>query len=105
MRWCFHAGAMVRAGATCRPIVLCRLRQPIGGYGNASLRDESHVSQRPRIMSTASLPWFGRVWSVRSFEISSEIEQDKISAALKDGVMTLVLPKAEKVKPRKISVN
>lgn len=41
----------------------------------------------------------------RSFEISSKIEQDKISAELKDGVMTLVLPIAEKAKPRKISVN
>ena len=41
----------------------------------------------------------------RSFEISSNIEQDKISAELKEGVMTLVLPIAEKAKPRKISVN
>ncbi len=41
----------------------------------------------------------------RSFQISSKLEQDKISAALKDGVMTLVLPKAEKAKPRKITVS
>ena len=37
--------------------------------------------------------------------ISSKIEQDRITAELKDGVMTLVLPKAEKAKPRRITVN
>jgi len=41
----------------------------------------------------------------RTFQLSSKIEQDGISAALKDGVMTLILPKAEKAKPRKITVN
>jgi HSP20 family protein len=41
---------------------------------------------------------------VRSFQISSKIEQSEISAELKNGVMTLVLPKAEKAKPRKIKV-
>ena len=37
----------------------------------------------------------------RSFRLSSKIEQEGISAELKDGVMTLVLPKAEKAKARK----
>ena len=41
----------------------------------------------------------------RSFQLSSKIEQGNISAELKDGVMTLVLPKAEKAKPRKIKIN
>ena len=41
----------------------------------------------------------------RTFQLSSKIEQDGISAALKDGVMTLVLPKVERAKPRKIPVN
>jgi HSP20 family molecular chaperone IbpA len=41
---------------------------------------------------------------VRSFQLSSKIEQGAISAELKDGVMTLVLPKAERAKPRKIAV-
>ena len=41
----------------------------------------------------------------RTFQLSSKIEQDRISAALKDGVMTLVLPKIERAKPRKIQVN
>jgi HSP20 family protein len=41
----------------------------------------------------------------RSFQLSSKIEQDRINAELKDGVMMLVLPKAEKAKPRKINVS
>lgn len=41
----------------------------------------------------------------RSFELSSKIEQDAIKAELKDGVMKVVLPKAEKAKPRRIAVS
>ena len=41
----------------------------------------------------------------RSFQLSSKIDQDQISAELRDGVMTLVLPKSEKAKTRKIAVS
>jgi HSP20 family molecular chaperone IbpA len=41
----------------------------------------------------------------RSFQLPSQIEQEGISADLNDGVMRLVLPKAEKAKPRKINVS
>lgn len=41
----------------------------------------------------------------RSFSIPNKIDQDKIGAEMKDGVLTLILPVAESVKPRKIAVN
>jgi HSP20 family molecular chaperone IbpA len=40
----------------------------------------------------------------RSFQISNKVDQSGIKAELKDGVMTLVLPKAQSAKPRRISV-
>ena len=40
----------------------------------------------------------------RSFQVSSTIDQAGIKAELKDGLMTLVLPKTEKAKPRRITV-
>jgi len=40
----------------------------------------------------------------RTFEIAPEIDSARISARVADGVLTLVLPKAEAVKPRTIAV-
>jgi len=40
----------------------------------------------------------------RVFTLSDEIDRDKIDATVKNGVLTIVLPKAEKAKSRKISV-
>jgi HSP20 family molecular chaperone IbpA len=41
---------------------------------------------------------------VQLFQLSSKIDQDRISAELQDGIITLALPKSEKAKPRKIKV-
>ncbi len=42
---------------------------------------------------------------LRSFILSEEVDHDRITAKLSNGVLELVLPKAQKSKPRKIQVN
>lgn len=40
----------------------------------------------------------------RSFTVSADIDRDTISAEIKNGVLTLTLPKQERAKPRKITI-
>lgn len=41
---------------------------------------------------------------MRTFSLSSFIDQSKITASMKNGVLRVILPKSKSVKPRKISV-
>jgi len=54
---------------------------------------------------------FRTIWSetkfgpfTRSFNVPLTVDADKVQAALQDGVLTLTLPKAESVRPRKIQI-
>jgi len=41
----------------------------------------------------------------KSFQLPARVDQDKVTATLKHGVLTLTLPKAAEAQPRQISVN
>lgn len=47
---------------------------------------------------------YGGGWYKRSFALADWFDSEKVQAELKDGVLTLTLPKSEKVKPKKITV-
>ena len=47
---------------------------------------------------------YGLVNFFRQFELNERVDQNKISAELRHGVLTLNLPKAEQAKPRRIEV-
>lgn len=47
---------------------------------------------------------FGSGEYFRSFTLSHIVDKDRIKATLKNGVLEVVLPKAEKAQPRKIEI-
>lgn len=40
----------------------------------------------------------------RSFTLPHEVEQDRVTASFKDGLLTISIPKSEQAKPRKIEI-
>ncbi|MBN1868861.1 Hsp20/alpha crystallin family protein [Candidatus Sumerlaeota bacterium] len=70
---------------------------------NGILTIEAKPSYQPR--GTAYSEEFALLNFYRQFQLPDAIDQDKIEAQYKHGVLTVTLPKAEAVKPRQIAVN
>ena len=47
----------------------------------------------------------GTVSFTRSFTLPSDIDAEKVEASLKNGILTLVLPKVEAAKPKQITIS
>jgi HSP20 family protein len=58
--------------------------------------------------SEAGQPYFQEIYEgqfQRSFTLPFPVDSDKASASVENGMLTLTLPKAESIKPRKIQVS
>jgi HSP20 family molecular chaperone IbpA len=69
---------------------------------NHILTIHGKVSENP--ITDTSYREYELVSYFRQFELSENVNESKITADLRHGVLTLNLPKAEEAKPRKISV-
>jgi HSP20 family protein len=73
-------------------------------FENKALTIRGHVKPR----QADDLRYLFREYGVgdfyRVFQVTEDVDPRRISAELKDGVLSLHLPKAEAAKPRKISV-
>lgn len=67
---------------------------------NAETRQEKKEEKEGRVIRQERR--YGKF--VRSMRLGDSVDVEKIKADYKDGVLELVLPKAEKIKPRKIDV-
>jgi hypothetical protein len=113
-----HAGTPVRAGAAAagrhlrgrhrhharrrpagsqprRPLDRRRRPQPDDRGSPPARRADSLVSVYAEVRANQFR---------RSFELSSDLDTGKIDAGLRDGVLTLRIPKLEQAKPRRVEV-
>ena len=68
---------------------------------NAESRFEHEDKEKGRVIRQERR--YGKY--VRSMRLGGEVDEDNVVADYSDGVLTLTLPKADKVKPKKIAVN
>jgi HSP20 family protein len=73
-------------------------------FEDGTLEIHAGVTPRHRDGESCLLQEYGVGDYYRSFQISEAIDAGRISAEYAEGVLTLHLPKAEAVKPRKIAV-
>ena len=78
--------------------------------GDVDIRFENgeltvHARREPSHADMPRAGWESEVTSYfRSFRVTEQIAADRIEAELRNGVLTLHLPKVEAVKPRRIAV-
>jgi len=65
-----------------------------------TIRGSLSVPQREHIAAQE----FGMMNYFRQFRLSAEVDQSKIKASLDQGVLTILLPKAEHARPKRIVV-
>lgn len=74
-------------------------------YEKGTLSIHAKIEPRQNAESTSYLlQEYGVGDFYRTFQVGEGIDQNKIEAEVKDGVLKLRLPKAEALKPRKIKV-
>ncbi len=71
--------------------------------GQLFVSGERAVEEKNDVKYHQSERWYGKFH--RSFMLPTSIQADGIQANLKNGILTVVLPKREEAKPRQITVN
>ncbi len=76
---------------------------------NINLQDTdleiSAQAEFPKLKNASNIHMeFGDCEYVRSFTISDVVDRENIKATMKNGVLELYLPKADKARPRKIEI-
>ena len=74
-------------------------------FENGVLHIQAKVSSRQDEKTQYLLREYGVGDFDRSFEVSEHIDPTRISAEYANGVLKLMLPRAESAKPRKIAIN
>ncbi len=72
-----------------------------GNYLEISGKREVKVPEGYRVHRSER----GSASFTRSLTLPADVDSDKVSAKLKDGILVLTLPKSEAAKPRQISIN
>ncbi len=73
-------------------------------YENGVLTIRGEITEEKEVEGQRLIQELGYGRFARSISLPTDVKADQIQANLKDGVLTLHVPKAEETKPRKIEV-